>query len=101
MILLFSLGICLRFRSTNELLADTADAYMREFWTVKRRYKTLHIKHIHLQGDMNNNKMERLNGEFRDREKVVRGIKKKDSVIIDGYQLYHNYSSYYQLFDLT
>ena len=28
---------------------------------------------------------------FRDREKVVRGIKKKDSVIIDGYQLYHNY----------
>ena len=35
--------------------------------------------------------MERLNGEFRDREKVVRGIKKDDSVIIDGYQLYHNY----------
>ena len=35
--------------------------------------------------------MERLNGEFRDREKVVRGIKKVDSVIIDGYQLYHNY----------
>ncbi len=42
-------------------------------------------------GDMNNNQMERLNGEFRDREKVVRGIKKDDSVIIDGYQLYHNY----------
>ena len=35
--------------------------------------------------------MERLNGEFRDREKVCREIKKKDSVIIDGYQLYHNY----------
>ena len=40
---------------------------------------------------MNNNKMERLNGEFRDREKVMRGLKKKDSVIIDGYRLYHNY----------
>lgn len=40
---------------------------------------------------MNNNKMERLNGEFRDREKVVRGVKKEDSVIIDGYQIYHNY----------
>ena len=38
-----------------------------------------------------NNKMERLNGEFRDREKVTRGIKKEDTVIIDGYQLYHNY----------
>lgn len=72
-------------------LGSYHDAYMKEFWTVKRQNRTLHIKHIHLQGDMNNNKMERLNGEFRDREKVVRGIKKEDSVIIDGYQLYHNY----------
>jgi len=40
---------------------------------------------------MNNNKMERLNGEIRDREKVMRGIKKKDSVTLTGYQLYHNY----------
>ncbi|MCE2507304.1 MAG: transposase, partial [Nitrosopumilaceae archaeon] len=59
--------------------------------TIRRRNRTLHIRHIHLQGDMNNNKMERLNGEIRDGEKVVRGIKKVDSVIIDGYQLYHNY----------
>ena len=35
--------------------------------------------------------MERLNGEFRDREKVTRGLKKDDSPIINGYQLYHNY----------
>ena len=35
--------------------------------------------------------MERLNGEFRDREKVTRGLKKDDSPLIDGYQLYHNY----------
>jgi putative transposase len=40
---------------------------------------------------MNNNKMERLNGEFRDREKVMRGIKKEDTSVIDGYQIYHNY----------
>ena len=40
---------------------------------------------------MNNNKMERLNGEIRDREKVMRGIKKKDSVTLTGYQLFHNY----------
>ena len=40
---------------------------------------------------MNNNKMERMNGEFRDREKIVRGIKVKDSVLINGYQMYHNY----------
>lgn len=44
---------------------------------------------IRLQGYMNNNKMERMNGEFRDREKIVRGIKVKDSVLIGGYQIYH------------
>lgn len=35
--------------------------------------------------------MEHLNGEFRDREKVVRGLKKTDSVMFDGYQIYHNF----------
>jgi hypothetical protein len=35
--------------------------------------------------------MERLNGEIRDREKVMRGIKKEDSPVISGYQIYHNY----------
>lgn len=31
------------------------------------------------------------NGEFRDREKVVRGLKKDDSPMIAGLQIYHNY----------
>ena len=35
--------------------------------------------------------MERLNGEIRDREKVVRGLKKDDSPLLTGYQIYHNY----------
>ena len=61
------------------------------FWIVNRENRTIHIENVHLQGDMNNNQMERLNGEFRDREKVMRGIKKVDGAVIDGYQLYHNY----------
>ena len=40
---------------------------------------------------MNNNKMERLNGEIRDREKVMRGLKKKDTPILKGYEIFHNY----------
>lgn len=72
-------------------LKSYEEAYQKEFWEQDRQKRTLHIKHIRLQGDMNNNKMERLNGEFRDREKIVRGIKKDDSVLIGGYQLYHNY----------
>jgi len=67
------------------------DAYRKEFWEIDRTKRTLHIRHIHLRGDKNNNKMERLNGEIRDREKVVRGLKKKDSPLLKGYQLYHNY----------
>jgi len=39
----------------------------------------------------NNNIQERLNGEFRDREKVFRGLKKVDSSAITGIKLYHNY----------
>ena len=35
--------------------------------------------------------MERLNGEFRDREKVVRGLKNVDSPIIKGYQIFYNF----------
>lgn len=35
--------------------------------------------------------MERLNGEIRDREKVMRGLKKKDTPILAGYQIFHNY----------
>ncbi len=40
---------------------------------------------------MNNNKMERFNGEVRDREKVMRGLKKTDTPILSGYQIFHNY----------
>ena len=34
---------------------------------------------------------ERLTGEFRDREKVSRVLKKDDSLTISGFKLYHNY----------
>jgi len=40
---------------------------------------------------MTNNKMERFNGEIRDREKTMRGLKRTDTQILSGYQLYHNY----------
>ncbi|MDV3276986.1 MAG: IS6 family transposase [Nitrososphaerales archaeon] len=52
---------------------------------------TAHIKEIRLSGMVHNNKMERLNGEFRDREKVMRGLKRIDTPIIKGLQIYHNF----------
>ena len=61
-------------------------------WRVQLTGKSeLYINHIKLQGDMNNNKMERLNGEIRDREKVIRGLKRKDTPLLKGYEIYHNY----------
>ncbi len=71
-------------------LASYHDAYKREFWTLKAP-RTEHIRHIKLRGDIHNNKMERMNGEIRDREKTMRGLKKADTQILKGYQLYHNY----------
>jgi transposase-like protein len=65
-------------------------AYRKEYWTHVTP-RTQHIKHIHFKGDMNNNKMERFNGEIRDREKVMRGVKKMDTPILKGYQIFHNY----------
>jgi len=67
------------------------DAYLKEFWTRRKETRTEHIQQITIRGDHNNNKMERFNGEVRDREKVMRGLKKDDTSILTGYQIFHNY----------
>jgi hypothetical protein len=36
--------------------------------------------------------MERINGEIRDREKVMRGLKIKETPILQGMQIYHNFT---------
>lgn len=51
-----------------------------------------HARKITFDGKVhNNNKMEHMNGEIRDREKTMRGLKKKRTAILTGYQIYHNY----------
>jgi hypothetical protein len=37
------------------------------------------------------NKVERMNGEIRDRERVMRTLEKADTPILTGMQIYHNY----------
>jgi hypothetical protein len=61
--------------------------------------KPVHIKEISLRGQIHNDKMERMNGEFRDREKVMRGLKVVDSPILKGYQIYHNFVRPHQALD--
>ena len=62
-----------------------------EFWREKKQLALVHEQDIRFGGEIHNNKMERMNGEIRDREKVVRGVKREDSPLIAGLQIYHNY----------
>jgi transposase-like protein len=92
---LFQLAKAVASKSPETLVSDGAanfhEAYLKEFRTQRLDTRTEHIRHIRLQGDHNNNRMERMNGEIRDREKVMRGLERKDSPILTGYQLFHNY----------
>jgi transposase-like protein len=67
------------------------DAWLKEFRTNRNTDSTVHIRQITLTGKHNNNKMERLNGEVRDREKVMRSLKRTDTPILNGLQVFHNY----------
>jgi transposase-like protein len=69
------------------------DAFNREFYQ-RQSPQSKHINAIRITGhknDANNNKMERINGEIRDREKTMRGLKKVDTKILPGMQIYHNF----------
>jgi len=69
------------------------NAFNKEFYT-NTAPRPRHINAIKLTGNPwneNNNKMERINGEIRDREKTMRGLKKKSTPILKGMQVYHNF----------
>ena len=70
---LFKKGKELAGKRPNTLISDGApnfnDAFKNEFYTISNP-RTKHIRHVRLQGDHNNNKMERLNGGVRDRERL-------------------------------
>lgn len=66
-------------------------AFKKEYYA-KSLY-TEHIRDIRLSAKdgIHNNMMERMNGEIRDREKTMRGIKTVDTPILKGLQIYHNF----------
>jgi len=92
---LLELGKAVAGKTPKTLVSDGAanfhEAYNKEFRTLNVETRSEHVRHIRLAGDYNNNKMERMNGEIRDREKVMRGLERKDSPILAGVQIYHNF----------
>jgi len=51
----------------------------------------VHVSGIGIQGRVNNNRMERYHGTFKERSKVMRSIKKTDSAFIEGQRIYYDY----------
>jgi len=73
---LFKRGRDIAGKRPNTLISDgdpNFDAFKKDFYT-NTKPRTRHIRHIRLQGDHNNNKMERFNGEVRER-KSNEGVK--------------------------
>ena len=69
------------------------DAFKKEYAPKNFLHKpSKHVKEVHFKNQVaNNNIQERLNCEFRDREKTFRGLKKDDSPAITGIKLHHNF----------
>lgn len=63
-------------------------AIRKEFIT--KRGETIHIRNVGIRDGLNN-PIERLHGTVRERDKVMRALKKEDSKIIDGLRIYYNY----------
>ena len=85
-----------RERSVNppeELRTDGLASYRQ---ALPRAFPTRKVKHIVSKGikaQINNNLSERLQGTFRDRDKVLRGLEGRDTgqAYIDGLVLHYNY----------
>ena len=92
---LFQLAKQVAGNAPKTLVSDGApnfhEAYEQEFRTNKIANRTEHIREIAFNGVRHNNKMERMNGELRQREKVTRTLEKPDTAILTGMQIYHNY----------
>jgi transposase-like protein len=92
---LFKQGKAIADRHPKTLITDGApnfhEAFKDEFWTQKLENRPEHIRDIRMNGEVHNNKMERINGELRDRERVMRTPEKADTPILTGMQIFHNY----------
>jgi transposase-like protein len=51
----------------------------------------VHVSGIGIQGRVNNNRMERYHGTFKERNKTMRAIKKPNSAFIEGQRIYYNH----------
>lgn len=79
----------------SKLISDGASNFgeaHRDEYASHMEKDSIHESHIRMAGDINNNQMESFNGNtIRMREKIIRGLKKEDSALLMGLQVYHNH----------
>lgn len=63
-------------------------AFKSEFWDHRQSCK--HVADVALETGMNNI-IERMHGSFREREKVMRGVKSMETPIFEGNRIYYNF----------
>jgi transposase-like protein/predicted RNA-binding Zn-ribbon protein involved in translation (DUF1610 family) len=68
-----------------------SEAFKKEFFTL-RNPRVKHIRKPRFVDKTNNNIVERMQGSIRERDKVLRALKKRDeNQIIDGFKIYYNF----------
>ena len=80
-------------RKPKYIVTDGLGSYKR---AVKKEFNTNthdteHLWNVGLQHHPNNNHVERLHGEIRSREKIMRGLKTDETPIVEGHRLYYNF----------
>jgi len=80
-------------RKPKYIVTDGLQAYKRavkkEFIT--NTHETEHLWNVGLRHHPNNNHVERLHGNIRDREKTMRGLKIENTPVVEGHRLYYNF----------
>jgi transposase-like protein len=67
------------------------DAFNKEFFTL-RNPRTEHVRLAGIAKRENNNMVERLHGTVRERDKVMRGLKRNPTNdVIEGFRIYYNF----------
>jgi hypothetical protein len=91
---MFAEGKRLAGKRPAPLITDSGTHFVHsisEFKSWKSQTSFRHIKEFRFAGQVHNNKMGRMNGEIRDRERTMRGLKWEDTPIINGIRIYHNF----------
>jgi transposase-like protein len=92
---LFKQGRKVAGKAPSKIITDGARNFQAgiesEFYRESKALALVHDRDIRFNGQIHNNKMERMNGEIRDREKVTRNLKTDNSPILTGMRFFHNF----------